>query len=80
MNHTPSEWKAYKNALGTWSISTDVEPIAQVERHYNAHLIAAAPLGAELARAIIAQDKDGLDRTQWILDKAKEFQSKAEGG
>jgi len=52
-----TKWRAYKNALGTWSISTNVEPIAQVERHYNALLIAAAPElyeATKLAKSFIA--------------------------
>ena len=42
MNYTKGQWKAHKNALGTWSISTELEPIGQIDRHFNAQLIAAA--------------------------------------
>lgn len=45
----------------------------------NARLIAAAPIGYELADAILAQDADGMDRSAWILNKAREFMSTVQG-
>ena len=36
------EWKAHKNALGTWTISTDLEHIGQIDRHFNANFIVKA--------------------------------------
>ena len=39
MEHTPTPWKAYQNALGIWSISTDSELIGQIWRHFNAEHI-----------------------------------------
>ncbi len=45
----------------------------------DAHLIAAAPLGDDLATAILAEEKDGLDRWEWLVDKAIAFKKKAEG-
>lgn len=45
----------------------------------NARLIAAAPIGYELAEAIINQATDGMDRSEWILRKAEEFMAKVEG-
>lgn len=53
MRYTKGEWKTYKNALGQWAVSTDNEPIAQVGRHYNAQLIAAAPDLYEALRTIV---------------------------
>lgn len=41
LEYSRGEWIGYKNALGTWAIATEREPIAQVERHYNAKLICA---------------------------------------
>ena len=42
MEYTKGEWKAHKNALGTWTISTDLEHIGQIDRHFNAHRIVMA--------------------------------------
>jgi len=43
MEYTKGEWKANKNYMGTWTIHTDETHIADVDRHFNAHLMAAAP-------------------------------------
>jgi len=40
-------------------------------------MIAAAPIGYELAEAILASDKDGLNRSEYLLAKANEFIAKA---
>ena len=45
----------------------------------NAHLISAAPIGYEIAEAILAEVTDGLDRSEWLVKKAREFMDKAEG-
>ncbi len=42
-NYTKGKWEAKKNTLGEWYIWVNNVPIAQVDRHYNAHLIASAP-------------------------------------
>jgi len=93
MNYTKGEWRAYKNPLGTWSISTDNEPIAQVERHYNANLIAAAPDMHEVLQRIAVLLANPLTTRQeatlklrliraideaWQL--ARQVLAKAEGG
>ena len=49
------------------------------EYEANAHLIAAAPLGYELAEMVLAQKADGLDRSEAIYQKAFDFMFKAEG-
>ncbi len=43
MGYTKGEWKVNKNWMGTWTIYTDEAHIADVDRHFNAKLIAAAP-------------------------------------
>lgn len=50
MEYTKGEWKTHKNALGTWTIETNHELIGQVDRHFNAHLIAQAPKFYEAAK------------------------------
>jgi len=45
----------------------------------NAYLIAAAPIGYELATAILAQRADGMDRGKYIYQKAWDFMVKAKG-
>ena len=45
----------------------------------NARLIAAAPIGYELADAILNQAGDGLDRTDFILSKATELLATSKG-
>ena len=45
----------------------------------DARLIAAAPIGDKLAQAILDQDTDGLDRSEYLLKLAKEFKAKAKG-
>ncbi len=41
--YTKGEWKANKNWMGTYTIHTDDAHIADVDRHFNAQLIASAP-------------------------------------
>lgn len=75
-NYTKGEWKTYKNALGQWAISTDTEPIAQVERHYNAQLIASAPDLYEACKLALhyigtSQDKKARVIVEQALAKAE---------
>ena len=46
---------------------------ANKEAFANARLIAAATFGYKLADAILCQERDGLDRTEFISKTAKEF-------
>ena len=69
---TKGKWKAKKNALGTWTISTDYEYIGQIDRHFNAQLIASAP---DLYEALNdAEDmikvlrKDHPNGSHWAVD------------
>ena len=41
--YTKGEWKAVKNAVGTYTIQTDATRIGEIDRHFNARLIGAAP-------------------------------------
>ncbi len=43
MEYTKGEWTTGKSVMGDWVISTEEELICREVRHYNAHLIAAAP-------------------------------------
>ena len=40
--YTKGEWKAVKNAVGTYTIQTEDARIGEIDRHFNARLIAAA--------------------------------------
>ena len=42
MEYTKGKWGARKNALGTWTIETDLEYIGQIDRHLNAERIVKA--------------------------------------
>ena len=82
MEYTEGEWKAKKNWMGTWTIYTDDAHIADVDRHFNAHLIAAAPIGDELASAVIDMEFDTYDDSPELvklLEIARKFKLKAEG-
>ena len=43
MEYTKGNWKASKSPMGDWIISTEDTLICREVRHFNAHLIAAAP-------------------------------------
>ena len=66
MNYTKGEWKA-RLLAGDWIISTDEELICRNVRHFNVHLIAAAPDMYEALRAIIAEGTRAVEECQ--LDK-----------
>ncbi len=52
MEYTRGRWATKKNALGTWTIYTIHTRIADVDRHFNALLIAAAPAMYEALEAV----------------------------
>ena len=85
MEHTKGEWKTYRNALGQWAVSTDLEPIAQVDRHYNAHLIAAAPDMYEALKEladimeVVIEAPDVAQLDSFTLQPARQALAKAEG-
>ena len=62
MEYTEGDWKARETSLGDWSIyteGTDGRHIANVDRHFDAHLIAKAPKMAVLLRDILDAEKKG---------------------
>ena len=79
MKYPKGDWQAIRNGMG-WSVVTDHERICTVSRHFRAHLIAAAPIGDELATAIL--DSSFEDYDDWITMReiAKRFRAKVEGG
>ena len=84
--YTKGEWEVKSIDLGCeiW-IACNQNCIAKMEctkkwmseEKANAHLMAAAPIGYEIATAILDQETDGFDRRDYILKKAKEFMAKA---
>ena len=79
MEYTKGEWKAKKNALGTWTIHTDLEHIGQIDRHYNANLIAAAPdCHRELANLVERIDRGLAIGEVLDLKPARQALAKAE--
>ncbi len=86
MEHTKGEWKLKRNALGTWTIQTDLEPIGQIDRHFNAHLISASPDLYEALRHTVISLVNRLDDTdnltqqeELLLIEARQAIAKAEG-
>lgn len=84
MNYTKGEWKAQRNSTGTWTIQTEEEHIGDIDRHFNAHLIAAAPCCYEELKAIV-NDSERLgwstfmSKIQDRIPQIKELLAKAEG-
>jgi hypothetical protein len=65
---TRGECQATKNLAGTWTISTEDTHIADVDRHFNAHLIKLAP---ELYSKLI----DARNQIEYLHSKFKETRS-----
>lgn len=53
--------------------------VSAEECRANARLIAAAPIGYDLADAVLCQNQDGMDRSGRILELAQAFAAKIEG-
>ena len=72
--YTKGEWKADKNWHGTYTIYTDDAHIADVDRHFNAQLIAAAPLLYEALKELepymVWLEKNNLLRITSLIEKA----------
>ncbi len=81
-HHTEGEWFnnggricAKQDDYHTATYICDVGTISKQtpENTANACLICAAPLGPKLAEAVLNQAGDGLDRTDLILDLARQI-------
>uniref|UniRef100_A0A6M3LU75 Uncharacterized protein n=1 Tax=viral metagenome TaxID=1070528 RepID=A0A6M3LU75_9ZZZZ len=55
MEYTKGEWKAKRNALGSWTVATEDTYICRANRHFNAHFIAKSPRIYELLSKISTQ-------------------------
>lgn len=58
MNYTKGEWKVNKNYMGTYTIHTDDAHIADVDRHFNAQLIASAPSLCAVLEQVVVDYKE----------------------
>ena len=80
--YTKGNWKAHKNILGTWTIATDLAHIADVDRHFNAQLIASAPdLYEALGMAMrVLRDNDIDESMAGEFEILTDALAKADGG
>ncbi len=72
-DYTRGKWKANGNYFGTWTISTNGAHIADVDRHFNAYLIAAAPTIYESLKGLI----DWLDNENELVGDIYKIRSLA---
>ena len=79
--YTAGPWKQGYN--DNQCVYSDYKKVAYVEcrqREWqaNARLITAAPIGFDIADAILAQEADGISRKDFIVRKAFEFMKQAD--
>lgn len=77
MEYTKGEWKTNRNMMGTWTIFTDDAHIADVDRHFNAHLIASAPDLYEACKSLAYMWREDTPAYHGQLQEAKEKVMKA---
>ncbi len=65
MEHTKGEWKAFRNAIGTYTVQTEDTRIGEIDRHFNAYLVAASP---DMYEAL----KEARLQIEYLHDKFKE--------
>ncbi len=75
MEYTKGKWEAVKNAIGTYTIQTEDARIGEIDRHFNAYLVAAAPDMYEALKAIASCESvvagDVVDISRKALAKAE---------
>lgn len=86
--HTPGPWIVLgKKGDGYDIMDGNMDPIASIkddwadecEGEANANLITAAPELLTIAEAVLCQEKDGMDRSEWILQASRAAIAKAKG-